>query len=68
MEGRADGGSTGAVRAAVAALREKGVVGTILGCTELPLLLGEEAQAPDLINQAELLASETVRYVLGEEI
>jgi aspartate/glutamate racemase len=42
------------------------VDGVILGCTEIPLLLGAEAKAIDLINPAQLLAETAVR-VAGEE-
>ena len=42
--------------------RAEGVNGNILGCTELPVLLGEDAGAPDLINPAALLAGAAVRY------
>lgn len=38
--------------------------GIILGCTEIPLLFREEANAPDLVNPAELLAEATVQYAL----
>jgi aspartate racemase len=53
------------VARAVAALRCRGVDGIILGCTELPLMLGEDADAPDLINPAALLADATVRYAIA---
>jgi aspartate racemase len=49
---------------AVEALRARGVHGIILGCTEIPLLLGDTAQAPDLINPAQLLAESAVRFAM----
>lgn len=55
----------GAVRRAVDALRGRGVDGVILGCTELPLILGPDAVAPDLINPAALLADAVVRYAIA---
>ena len=38
--------------------------GVILGCTEIPLLLGLAADAPDLLNPAALLAEAAVRHAL----
>lgn len=63
--GQADPEASAVVRAAVETLRARGVDGVILGCTELPLLLGAEAEAPDLINPAELLAVAAVRHAIG---
>jgi aspartate racemase len=53
------------VARAVEALRCRGVDGIILGCTELPLILGEDADAPDLINPAALLAEAVVRHAIA---
>jgi aspartate racemase len=64
MEGRDDAGSAAAARAAVADLRAKGVDGVVLGCTEIPLLLREAADATDLINPAQPLAEAAVRAAL----
>jgi aspartate/glutamate racemase len=61
MEGRDDAESAAAARGAVATLRARGVDGVILGCTEIPLLLRESADAADLINPAELLSEAAVR-------
>jgi aspartate/glutamate racemase len=48
---------------AIAALREKGVDGTILGCTEIPLLIGEAASAAaSLVNPVAVLAEAAVSY------
>ncbi len=64
MEGRKTGG---AAANAVAALRQKGVDGIVLGCTEIPLLLGEGAAGADLINPLALLAEAAVRAALEKE-
>ncbi len=65
MEGRTDGADRAAARAALALLRVQQPEAVILGCTEVPLLLGDEAEAPDLINPAQLLAEAVVRLALG---
>jgi aspartate racemase len=49
---------------AVAALRERDVEGTILGCTEIPLLLGAEERAADLIHPLQLLAEAAVEAAI----
>jgi aspartate racemase len=46
---------------AVDLLRARGVDGVIPGCTEIPLLLGEAADAQDLVNPVQLLAEAAVR-------
>ena len=53
------------VREAVAYLREKKADGIIVGCTELPLLLGKEVEQPDIINPSQLLAEAAIRYSIG---
>jgi len=61
MEGREGEAERAAARAAVQQLRARGVDGIILGCTELPLLLGAAADKDsDLLNPAELLATAAV--------
>ncbi len=50
-----------AALAAVDALRGRGVDGVVLGCTEIPLLLGQKSESDDLINPAALLAEAAVR-------
>ena len=65
MEGREGAELRAVAREAVAALRARGVDGIILGCTEIPLLLGEDADAPDLVNPAQLLAEAAVRHALA---
>ncbi len=59
MEGRT---TNHAAENAVAALRQKAVDGIILGCTEIPLLLGEKANQADLINPIALLAEAAVKF------
>jgi aspartate racemase len=65
MEGRDNPESTSIAREAVAVLRTLDVDGIILGCTEIPLLLHEYADEPDLINPAQLLAEAAVRYAMS---
>jgi aspartate racemase len=64
MEGREDSESAAVARDAVASLRARGVEGVVLGCTEIPLLLGESADAADLINPAQLLAEAAVQAAM----
>ena len=66
MEGRDRVGEAEAARAALGVLRAVPVEGVVLGCTEIPLLLGEEAQAKDLVNPSALLAEAAVRLAVGE--
>ena len=66
MEGRDGAAESGAARAAVEALRARAVDGTVLGCTEIPLLLREAAEALDLLNPAALLAEAAVRRALDD--
>ena len=65
MEGREGDGEARAARAAVGALRAAGAAGIVLGCTEIPLLLGDDGAAPDLVNPAALLAEAAVRRAIG---
>jgi aspartate racemase len=53
-----------AAREAVGALRARTVDAVILGCTEIPLLLGVESEASDLISPAALLAEAAVRFAI----
>jgi len=64
MEGREDESDRRWVHDAVAWLRGRGVEGIILGCTELPLLLREHADAADLLNPAQVLAEAAVQLDL----
>jgi len=56
--------SHGVVADALRTMRSRNVDGTILGCTELPLMLGRDSEAPDLINPAQLLAEAAVRRAI----
>ena len=51
-------------RDAVASTRSAGAAATVLGCTEIPLLLGAAADAIDLVNPAQLLAEAAVRRAI----
>lgn len=64
MEGREDDNSRRLAKEAVATLRGRGVHGIILGCSEIPLLLGADAEAADLVNPAEQLAKAAVSRAL----
>ena len=64
-EGRDGKEDTGAARAAVEELRARKVDAVILGCTEIPLLLHDEADAPDLVNPAAVLAEIAVRFAIA---
>lgn len=55
-----------AAQEAVDYLRQKNVDGIILGCTEIPLLLGKRSRESDLINPAQLLAEAAVKKALGK--
>jgi aspartate racemase len=72
-EGKHDAEIRGAALDAVSWLRAQGTDGIILGCTEVPLMLRplpgradmkDEADAPDLINPAQLLAEAAVRHAM----
>jgi aspartate racemase len=49
------------VREAVVTLRDRGVDGLVLGCTEIPLLLRESADEADFINPVQVLAEATAK-------
>jgi aspartate racemase len=64
MEG-AEGSRERAVAAeALAQLRQRGAALVVLGCSEIPLLLGAEAEAPDLVDPVQLLAEAAVDAAL----
>ena len=63
IEGRSDV-SSDAAHAAVHELRAKRVDGIILGCTEIPLLLRDDAEAQDLLNPAQFLAEAAVKAAI----
>jgi aspartate racemase len=65
MEGAAEEGHRVLAREAVDQLRgTPGVQATVLGCTEIPLLLGSYAEAPDLVDPTGLLAEAVVRRAI----
>jgi aspartate/glutamate racemase len=64
MAGQQDAQSTAIARQAINFLRSQNVDGIIPGCTEIPLLLGDFADEPDLINPAQLLAETAVNHAL----
>ena len=64
MEGREDAESIRTAHEAVDELRARPVDGIIMGCTEIPLLLGDAADAPDLINPLQLLAEAAVKHAI----
>ncbi|GIV97510.1 MAG: aspartate racemase [Herpetosiphonaceae bacterium] len=65
MEGRSGPEATVVARQALQTLRDRAVDGIILGCTEIPLLLNEEANAPDLIDPLQLLTDAALEYALA---
>ena len=65
MEGRDDENDRAIILEAIRELRSKKVDGIIPGCTEIPLLLGKDMDAVDLINPAQLLAEAAVQYALS---
>jgi aspartate racemase len=64
-EGRRGPEGQAAAHEAVAYLRTQGVEAIILGCTEIPLLLGTEGQASDLIDPLQLLAEAAVQRAMS---
>jgi aspartate racemase len=64
MEGREGKEEYEAALEAVGVLRARGVDAVVLGCTEIPLLLHADAEAPDLINPAALLAEAALRFAI----
>ena len=67
MEGRERESERAAAHEAVETVRARAVDGVVLGCTEIPLLLGDEADAKDLLNPAALLAEAAVLLSMGDE-
>ena len=65
MEGRSDEELVAVGQAAVKALRAKKVDGIILGCTELPVLLRESLDEPDIINPTALIAEAAVKFAIA---
>jgi len=64
MEGRDDENDRAIMLKAITDLRNKKVDGIIPGCTEIPLLLGKEMNASDLVNPAQLLAEAAVKFAM----
>lgn len=64
MEGATIPDGPAMMRAVIALLRSKQVEGIVLGCTELPLLLGEYADE-DILNPSQLLAERAVRFAIA---
>jgi aspartate racemase len=64
MEGAEGKEHTEAAREAVAVVRARAVDAVVLGCTEIPLLLGDESEMPDLISPVALLAEAAVRFAI----
>jgi aspartate racemase len=64
MEGAETDADRDAARAAVDEVRAAGAPVTVLGCTEIPLLMGDAADADDLVNPGQLLAEAAVRFAL----
>ena len=50
---------------AINQLRNKNVDGIIPGCTEIPLLLKENMDAPDILNPAQLVAEAAIKFCLS---
>ena len=65
MEGREDMADHETTLAVIDVLRGQGVDGVLLGCTEIPLLLGRKNEGGDLINPAALLAEAAVSRALS---
>jgi aspartate racemase len=65
MEGRDDEHDRSILIEAIQDLRDKKVDGIIPGCTEIPLLLAKEMDADDLVNPAQLLAEEAIKYAVS---
>jgi len=61
MEGREGPADGQAAQDAVAVLRAARVDGIVLGCTEIPLLLGQDADRKDLVNPLDVLVQAAVR-------
>jgi aspartate racemase len=64
MEGRAGEAERDAAVVAVEELRRRGAAISVLGCSEIPLLLGECAESDDLINPVQLLAQSAVEAAI----
>jgi aspartate racemase len=65
MEGRDGPEDVALAKKAVEHVRSKKVDGVILGCTELPLLLGKEADGPEYVNPSQVLAEAAIRRAIA---
>ena len=65
MEGRDDAGDKTVVKMIIDEFRAREVDGIIPGCTEIPLMLGEHMNSPDLIDPAKLLAAAAVKHSMS---
>ena len=66
MEGAEGDDERSVAAAALAQLRERGAGQIVLGCSEIPLLLGPAADAEDLVDPVQLLAEAAVEAAIGE--
>jgi aspartate racemase len=62
MEGHENESDRSIAIEAINQLRSKNVDGIIPGCTEIPLLLKENLDAPDILNPAQLVAEAAIKY------
>jgi aspartate racemase len=65
MEGGEGDAERALARKAIEHVRSKKVDGVILGCTELPLLLGAAAEASEFVNTTQVLAEAAVRRAIA---
>ena len=65
MEGHEDESDRAVAIEAIHQLRSKNVNGIIPGCTEIPLLVKENMDAPDILNPAQILAEAAIKYSLS---
>lgn len=65
MEGQDDSTSASVALQAVSELRARNVDGIVLGCTEIPLLLREQANSGDLLDPLDLLARGAVELAMA---
>jgi aspartate racemase len=65
MEGRNGQAEADVALGAVSRLRARGTNGIVLGCTEIPLMLGRDREAADLIDPGAVLAEAAVRFALS---
>jgi aspartate racemase len=66
MEGRVEEADEQVAHDVIAELRARSVDGIVLGCTEIPPLLGDTAADPDLLDPLPLLAEAAVRRALAD--